>query len=957
MLLSPSSSAFQLLIPTTYVFRFGQIRQEISPVTMGICLSTETTGQLGGFHTATKSASAVSTSHNVGNSESQSQGKGKGSDGSSSRRYFKIFIPGEFSKANTAPASLLSPSERTTATQPTTPTTPATDGFALSPMVAASSTPQLDIEELSLAQDACEYEYEYNEQQEQLEQPSKEVLNVITEEESLGAPSDEEEMHDLQLKKTREASLKTADPPQSSLSTNNPQPQIPPALVAPPKGAVPSVIAMGRSSVNPQTIAHFNRLKVQVQLDKRTKKKTSHKSKLEDRIEDVKGYRNLWSEYEEIQQQVHSDAASKGGTHHSINDSLDLKEPTTWYFDFKSLNGQIHIDDDDYDNRSQTSLSLLSEASLETQMRLYKEKRRQRQRRRKNQGLVRGMKDISDDQSIASVNSAVSRSSSVRFVRGQTDVSDYGPIKQVTNAAAEVSTMSIDIGSDDDTPKTKSRGGDDLSRGGGHEDSSFVSDLDMDNDYNVPRRRRRKNYDDSSVSTFDGALANNTSIDYDVDFQPRIHIEAAPADDYSNRIEKYGFDPAAPLSSQMDIFSDPSVQINDDETGVVRWRTFQASDSEAGRTSAARCLEDLYTKPLNAEAQNTVAVQEMESKTILFRRDGEENKENVDARCTLKSIVFTSPTHVNITATQNENLRQKERDNVGSGEAPTYEIQKSEIDESQNNFFASNPFKQMSSDQFMMMSSFPIGDHHPGEVDTPANKLFEQMTSDQFRMMSSFPIGDCHPGEVDTPANKLFEQMTSDQFRMMSSFPTSEDGHPGEVDTPVKKLFEQMTSDQFKMMSSFPIGDDLPREDDCTGKGVQEEDTEKVSEAFQKELSGRVGRKPCPLKSYDPIIQGLSTEAFLRLSSCHTGDFPTDEAINNGPSEVSLTRLGVRYAEGATNNTESREDDFGEDNSVESSLSNARSTEELQVSDCDELADSVSDQISKLLSKFRGNEI
>jgi hypothetical protein len=205
-------------------------------------------------------------------------------------------------------------------------------------MTAASSTPQLE----PLAEDEYE-EYErnenvYKEEPEssfqsfvdsssplQFNRGNTVIDSIITEEESLGAPSDEEDMHDLHLKN---ASLKnggdrphpTHDTPLSTrsqsrikiLSMRVTAPasiiQRPPPLVAPPKGAVPDVIATGKSSVNPQTIANFNRLKVQVQLANRADKQRRHKTKLEDRFEDVDGYRNLWSEYEEIQNQVHSDA-------------------------------------------------------------------------------------------------------------------------------------------------------------------------------------------------------------------------------------------------------------------------------------------------------------------------------------------------------------------------------------------------------------------------------------------------------------------------------------------------------------------------------------------------------------------------------------------------------------------------------------------------------------------------
>lgn len=356
-----------------------------------------------------------------------------------------ILLPGRNNKSKeTNVSSLVSPSEKTEATMSATPSSylPSPDassnGF-VSPLMMSSCSPHGPKLE-SLAESFEEDKSESENDEEQVV-PSRVhsakftfentlshtvIDSIITEEVSLGAPSDEEEMHELHLKnELNNASLRnrrphpivTASPlgdqSQSRIKILSRRITAPesivfrPSLVAPPSDSTPHIArATTKTSVNPQTIANFNKLKIQVQLANRADKHKRRKVKLEDRFEDVKGYRNLWSDFEDIQQQVeqtNTDNENEPAASRPRGNSMNLKETKSWYFDFHSLNGQEQMDDDD-DNRSQSSMSLLSEVSREAQRQFYEEKRKDRNKRRKNRKVRR---DVSDDRSVNSAASVV----------------------------------------------------------------------------------------------------------------------------------------------------------------------------------------------------------------------------------------------------------------------------------------------------------------------------------------------------------------------------------------------------------------------------------------------------------------------------------------------------------------------------------------------------------------------
>ena len=139
-------------------------------------------------------------------------------------------------------------------------------------------------------------------------------------------------------------------------------------------------------------------------------------NKLEERVADVQSYAQLWNEYEQLKTKIMSDPvlaqkeqqlslSSSSSLHErqksripllertSSNNSFDLNRVDNWYCDFQSDQWSVGtgdndsfidtVNDDDVGSldsigncHNQSSLSLLSEASLEVQRRVFAEKQR-----------------------------------------------------------------------------------------------------------------------------------------------------------------------------------------------------------------------------------------------------------------------------------------------------------------------------------------------------------------------------------------------------------------------------------------------------------------------------------------------------------------------------------------------------------------------------------------------------
>ena len=162
-----------------------------------------------------------------------------------------------------------------------------------------------------------------------------------------------------------------------------------PPLLAPPKNAKFSSPVPYSSTVNPLTISTFNKIKTQAQQAHSLQKQHRQEEKIKDRRKDIAGYRELWGEFSEIKEQVHQQQKEVAIKSQNVGrENVSLNDSTTWYVDFSALNSMNQFDhqeiedknvlDNEDDQKSQSSLSLLSEPALRAQKNLYQQKTAQR---------------------------------------------------------------------------------------------------------------------------------------------------------------------------------------------------------------------------------------------------------------------------------------------------------------------------------------------------------------------------------------------------------------------------------------------------------------------------------------------------------------------------------------------------------------------------------------------------
>lgn len=213
--------------------------------------------------------------------------------------------------------------------------------------------------------------------------------DIIPEEADPDAPSDEEEslqrashvVDEWELEPgpliipNKNTTIRGKSPPrpQSYIKLKNAKSTKPGSIVhrKPPAPSAKSSKRPSPGSVDPHTLAQFNKLKVQVKLMKHQEKIKLRASKFEDRYDDVRTYRILHKEFEDIQSHVRRTQP----TRLKRSRSFDLKDATCWYFDFHTLD-----DDEVDDDKSVGSMSLLSAASMEAQRQFFEAKFQARRR-------------------------------------------------------------------------------------------------------------------------------------------------------------------------------------------------------------------------------------------------------------------------------------------------------------------------------------------------------------------------------------------------------------------------------------------------------------------------------------------------------------------------------------------------------------------------------------------------
>jgi len=94
-------------------------------------------------------------------------------------------------------------------------------------------------------------------------------------------------------------------------------------------------------------------------------------------------YRNLMKDFEKIQKTVKDTSEDESVVNRRRTRSFDLKQTSSWYFDFQSIESKAGGDrggGTDDDSSLSSNMSLLSSASLDKQRKFYASKRKQRNR-------------------------------------------------------------------------------------------------------------------------------------------------------------------------------------------------------------------------------------------------------------------------------------------------------------------------------------------------------------------------------------------------------------------------------------------------------------------------------------------------------------------------------------------------------------------------------------------------
>lgn len=144
-------------------------------------------------------------------------------------------------------------------------------------------------------------------------------------------------------------------------------------------------------AVSSGVVEQFQKLKLQAQLTDRSKKRRKLKEKIASRKEMVNEYRDLWKEYEQIQEQVNNKNSGEG-----IPESISfLKDSDTWFIDFHAIHHQQQTLGNGMDSSSHNAgnLSLLSQTSIEAQKRFFQKKSNERKQKQKRKGSIK-RKDV-----------------------------------------------------------------------------------------------------------------------------------------------------------------------------------------------------------------------------------------------------------------------------------------------------------------------------------------------------------------------------------------------------------------------------------------------------------------------------------------------------------------------------------------------------------------------------------
>lgn len=123
----------------------------------------------------------------------------------------------------------------------------------------------------------------------------------------------------------------------------------PPTLLAPPKDV--NVVAEPSNTytaVNPSILATFNKMKTHVDEMQQKEKQRRKEEKIMDRRRDIEGYKELWGEYNKIQKRVINENSNtfESPSPMKENEKVSLTDATTWFVDFSALNSAENHSDE-----------------------------------------------------------------------------------------------------------------------------------------------------------------------------------------------------------------------------------------------------------------------------------------------------------------------------------------------------------------------------------------------------------------------------------------------------------------------------------------------------------------------------------------------------------------------------------------------------------------------------------
>lgn len=338
-------------------------------------------------------------------------------------------------------------------------------------------------------------------------------------------------------------------------------------LVAPPKDAVvafDSNASPVKTSVNPQAIASFNKLKIQADLAAKAEEQRKRKEKVQDRRIDIGGYKDLWNSYQNIQEQMQDTKldAFKGGR----SDGLLLNNPSTWFIDFGAMSALTHLDDQDeadddyhnnYDNnygkvQNQSSFSCLSQAEQNSQKQLYQ---RIAMERRKKSGAY-----------------SIGSQSGGLFLgeRHSSNLSESTILTTTSCGFLQMSSLPMMVVEDKAEKEEEEQS-----------DLSEPESTSLSGDYSVPSQSAKASHSNRGTSSEQQSTRGLSQL-YAFEKQTPAYLLNRDAME-----DSVGFldapTPVAsnqggdPMSSYVADYLLPSVQIDNSGTGVVRWREFPDS--------------------------------------------------------------------------------------------------------------------------------------------------------------------------------------------------------------------------------------------------------------------------------------------------------------------------------------------------------------------------------------------